>query len=309
VLTDKSAMMETTSEFDGKWTRFDNIDFGYYGCEVLFDDILKPLVAAEDVAGKVVADIGSGTGRIVRMLASAGAAQIFAIEPSEAISVLRRNVAGIRQIECLHVDGASIPCEPALDWVFSIGVIHHVPDAKQVMITCLRALKPRGRVAIWLYGREGNELYLVFVLPVRRVLRCCRDLLLTALSWFAVPMLGPSGFLWVLAQRAGQLRPGARGIATPGSTWRFDDLDQVNLCKMSGFLPSSEPAIGRSQELATDGWCGRTAELPLLVELERAVCQQKCGKDLEAIRLDRVLARLASPIRIGTRQDSSALVV
>ena len=48
---------------------------------------------------------------------------------------------------------------------------------------------------------------------------------------------------------------------------------------MSGFLPSSEPAIGRSQELATDGWCRRTAELPLLVELERAACPQKSRKD------------------------------
>jgi len=48
---------------------------------------------------------------------------------------------------------------------------------------------------------------------------------------------------------------------------------------MSGFLPSSEPAIGRSQELATVGWCRRTAELPLLVELERAACPQKSRKD------------------------------
>jgi hypothetical protein len=58
------------------------------------------------------------------------------------------------------------------------------------------------------------------------------------------------GFLWVQSQSDGQLRPGTRGIATPGSTSRFDDLDQVHLFKMSGFLPSSEPAIGRSQASA-----------------------------------------------------------
>ena len=87
------------------------------------------------------------------------------------------------------------------------------------------------------------------------------------------------GFLWVQSQSDGQLRPGTRGIATPGSTSRFDDLDQVHLFKMSGFLPSSEPAIGRSQELATVGWCRRTAELPLLVELERAACPQKSRKN------------------------------
>ena len=87
------------------------------------------------------------------------------------------------------------------------------------------------------------------------------------------------GFLWVQSQRTGQLRRGTRGIGTPGSTSRLDDIDQMHLFKMPGFLPSSEPAIGRSQELATDGWCRRTAELPLLVELERAACPQKSRKD------------------------------
>ncbi|MEY3227877.1 MAG: hypothetical protein RLZZ536_2496 [Planctomycetota bacterium] len=62
-------------------------------------------------------------------------------------------------------------------------------------------------------------------------------------------------FPWVQSQSDGQLRPGTRGIATPKSTSRFDDLDQVHLFKMSGFLPSLEPAIGRSQELATNGVC------------------------------------------------------
>ena len=96
---------------------------------------------------------------------------------------------------------------------------------------------------------------------------------------FGVQFLVHPGFLWVQSQSAGLLRPGTRGIATPESTSRLDDLDQMNLFKMSGFLPSSEPAIGRSQELATDDWCRRTAELPLLVELESAACPQKSRKD------------------------------
>ncbi|MFM7864092.1 MAG: hypothetical protein ACKPHU_07755, partial [Planctomycetaceae bacterium] len=53
---------------------------------------------------------------------------------------------------------------------------------------------------------------------------------------------------------------------------RREIFGAVNLFKAWGFLPSSEPAIGRSQELATDGWCRRTAELPWLVELEKAAC-------------------------------------
>jgi predicted RNA methylase len=40
------------------------------------------------VAGRQVADIGSGTGRIVAMLLAAGAARVTAIEPSRAFEVL-----------------------------------------------------------------------------------------------------------------------------------------------------------------------------------------------------------------------------
>jgi hypothetical protein len=56
-------------------------------------------------------------------------------------------------------------------------------------------------------------------------------------------------------------------------------LGDVNLFKALGLLPASEPAIGRLQELATDGWCRQSAELPGLVELEKAACPHKYGKD------------------------------
>lgn len=37
------------------------------------------------------------------------------------------------------------------------------------MEAALRALKPGGRMLIWVYGREGNELYLSFAQPLRLV--------------------------------------------------------------------------------------------------------------------------------------------
>ena len=62
------------------------------------------------------------------------------------------------------------------------------------------------------------------------------------------------------------------------------------LFKTLGFLPSSEPAIGRSQEQATDGWRRRKAELPLLVVPEEGGYPQESRMDL----LLGVLSRLPS---------------
>lgn len=180
---------QTIDDFGRQWTRFDNIDNGYYATDILFSDILAPLVRSEDVKGKNVADIGSGTGRIVKMLAAAGATSITAIEPSVAFEVLKRRVSDLTQVRCLNIDATEIPPEGNFDWIFSIGVIHHIPDAPGVMKCCFNALRPGGRVAIWLYGREGNQLYLSIALPLRLFGKFCPDIVLTILAWLAVPPL------------------------------------------------------------------------------------------------------------------------
>lgn len=180
---------KTIEDFGKQWIRFDDVDNGYYGCDILFQDILSPLVSATEVEGTSVADIGSGTGRIVRMLLAAGAGSVLAIEPSDAMTVLKKNVGHIENVRLLQVDGSRIPAEASLDWVFSIGVIHHIPNADEVMRACWLALKPGGKVAIWLYGREGNELYLAAVTPLRWFAQKCPDVILTAVSWSTVPFL------------------------------------------------------------------------------------------------------------------------
>ena len=111
----------------------------------------------EEVRDKTVADIGSGTGRLVRMLAAAGARRIVAVEPSEAMAVLRRNTADIAdRTEYVHARGEDLPGQETLDLVLSVGVLHHVPDPRPIVRRAYEALRPGGRMLIWLYGREGN---------------------------------------------------------------------------------------------------------------------------------------------------------
>lgn len=175
---------QTIADFGEQWQAFADIDTGYYGERILFEDILSPFVTAADVAGCKVADIGSGTGRIVRMLAAAEPEKIIAVEPSAAFDVLVRNtldLAGL--VEYLNIPGDELPAFGDLDWVFSIGVIHHIPDPDPTLRSAYQALKPGGQVVVWLYGREGNGLYLRLVQPVRTVTRRLPSSVLQALSW------------------------------------------------------------------------------------------------------------------------------
>ena len=59
--------------------------------------------------------------------------------------------------------GDQLPPTGDLDYVFAIGVLHHIPDPAPVVAAAFRALAPGGKLAVWLYGREGNTLYLLLV--------------------------------------------------------------------------------------------------------------------------------------------------
>ena len=41
--------------------------------------------------------------------------------------------------------------------IFSIGVIHHIPNYREVLKKINQSLKENGQFIIWVYGKEGNE--------------------------------------------------------------------------------------------------------------------------------------------------------
>jgi SAM-dependent methyltransferase len=157
----------TISDFGDQWLAHPGND-GYYASGDMFFDIVSPLLGPADIRGAKVADIGSGSGRIVLMLIDAGAAFVHAVEPSAAVDVLKRNTAPFADRICYHhAPGEQLPAGLELDLVVSIGVIHHIPDPKPALRAAHAALRPGGACLLWLYGREGNELYLSVVRPLR----------------------------------------------------------------------------------------------------------------------------------------------
>src|ERR1700760_2051290 len=110
---------QTIGDFGEQWTKFrDNSD--YYASTELFADLLGPLYSLDELKGKQVADIGSGTGRIVNMLLDGGAKHVVAVEPSAAMEVVKENTAArADKIEYLKLPGDELPAGLELDLVVS----------------------------------------------------------------------------------------------------------------------------------------------------------------------------------------------
>ena len=198
---DRSALgARTITDFGEQWTQFQGNE-GFYGSSTLFEDIVGPLLSPADFRGRHVAEIGSGTGRIVHMLIGAGARHVVAIEPSQAFHVLRGNVARHGDaVECVRTTGEHIPANRGFDLVLSIGVLHHIPDPGPVVRAAHRALRPGGRMLVWLYGRERNRLYLMLVRPLRSVTRRLRPASVVLFSETINRLLKP--YIWLCRRLA-----------------------------------------------------------------------------------------------------------
>ncbi len=157
---------KTIEDFGVQWTKYDQTD-GFFGSKDLLADFIIPF-NPDDFKEKKVADIGAGTGRFSLNLLEFGAKHVYAVEPSKAANVLKQKIADFtKQVTIINETGDKLPNNLQLDYAISIGVIHHIPEPVPVLDAVYEGLKAKGKFIIWLYGKEGNELYLFFVNPIR----------------------------------------------------------------------------------------------------------------------------------------------
>lgn len=175
---------KTIDDFGEQWASYKD-NPGFYGSKDLLPDLFGPLLPVEQILGAHVAEIGSGSGRIVNMLLDAGVGHVTAIEPAEGAfkTLLENTRERSDKVTYIEEPGEAIAKTAELDYVFSIGVIHHIPDPRPVMSAAYQSLKNGGEMLVWLYGHEGNELYLRAALPLRRVTKHLPHPILVLLTW------------------------------------------------------------------------------------------------------------------------------
>ena len=104
------------------------------------------------------ADIGCGSGRWA-MLAAPRVGHLHALDPAaQALSVARDNLAGCGNVSFHHASVSALPFEDgALDFAYSLGVLHHVPDTAQAIRDVAAKLKPGAPFLVYLYYALDNR--------------------------------------------------------------------------------------------------------------------------------------------------------
>jgi len=105
----------------------------------------------EDLAGKLVLDVGCGMGRFADVATRWGA-HVVGVDLSLAAEVATQNLADTNAA-IFQADVFQLPfAEGSFDYIYSIGVLHHTPSCEQAVKVLPKLLKPGGRLAVWLYS-------------------------------------------------------------------------------------------------------------------------------------------------------------
>jgi SAM-dependent methyltransferase len=155
--------------------------------EAQFLDWLDP-IQPEFFAGKRVLDAGCGTGRHAYFAASYGAHEVVALDLSDAVETARRNLQSFDNVHVVQGDLLRLPFRTpetgrGFDLIYSIGVLHHLPDPAAGFRNLTRYLRPGGTIAVWLYGHENNGFVRNVVEPLRRLSTQMPHSLLRGLAW------------------------------------------------------------------------------------------------------------------------------
>jgi SAM-dependent methyltransferase len=175
---------KTADAFGWQWQHFTEMHDEF---EAQFLDWLHPL-DAEFFRTKRVLDAGCGTGRHAQFAAAYGARDVFAVDLSVAVETARVNLARFENVHVVQGDLLRLPLAGVeegggFDFVYSIGVLHHLPDPQEGFRRLVRHVRPGGTIAVWVYGHENNGVVRNVVEPLRRVSTRMPPSLMRGLAW------------------------------------------------------------------------------------------------------------------------------
>lgn len=157
-MLDSNLHQQTVHGFGVEWSRFDQADASLEDTARHFEAYFRIFPWDALPAQSVGMDVGCGSGRWARLVAER-VGYLHCIDASaEALEVARGNLSGKTNCEFHHASVASIDLpDGSLDFGYSLGVLHHVPDTAAGLRQCVSKLKPGAPFLIYLYYAFDNR--------------------------------------------------------------------------------------------------------------------------------------------------------
>jgi ubiquinone/menaquinone biosynthesis C-methylase UbiE len=147
--------------FGEEWSTFrqDEAHLSAQQRREIFDDYFRIFPwALLPPGGGTGIDVGCGTGRW-SVLVAPRVAHLHVLDPSsEALLVAQQNLKAASNVSFHRASVAAMPLPDALlDFAYSLGVLHHVPDTQSAIDAIAAKLKPGAPFLVYLYYALDNR--------------------------------------------------------------------------------------------------------------------------------------------------------
>jgi SAM-dependent methyltransferase len=148
----------TIKGFGLEWSAFDQSKITNEELKSVFDGYFELIDLAKLPSDAVIMDVGCGSGRWAQFAAKY-CKVIHLVDPSiDALAVARRNLSDFLNCEFHHASTENLPvADRSCDLVYSLGVLHHIPDTASGIKDCVKKLKPGAPFLVYLYYRFDNR--------------------------------------------------------------------------------------------------------------------------------------------------------
>jgi ubiquinone/menaquinone biosynthesis C-methylase UbiE len=156
----KNVDTQVASGFGHEWSTFRQGEQELTSTEreKLFSEYFHIFPWTELPSHAVGLDAGCGSGRWSMMVAPRTGHLHVMDASSEALAVAEKNLAFATNVTFHHASVGEIPLDDeSLDFAFSLGVLHHVPDTMAAIKNIAAKLKPNAPFLIYLYYALDNR--------------------------------------------------------------------------------------------------------------------------------------------------------
>ncbi|MGQ0537435.1 MAG: class I SAM-dependent methyltransferase [Gemmatimonadaceae bacterium] len=147
----------TIAGFGDEWSRFDQSALSDEERRRIFEDYFAVFPWERVGASSVGADVGCGSGRWALLMAPK-VGLLHCVDPSDAIDIAAKNCGALRNVQFHKAAADNLPFEDGtLDFAYSLGVLHHVPDTAAAIRAVSRKLKRGAPFLLYLYYAFDNR--------------------------------------------------------------------------------------------------------------------------------------------------------